>query len=413
MTRPIAAALFALSVRSLNQSRVRTALTCGLIAMASLAVSCAGGAAASMAAAIAAVASGGARHQAWISVPAATAQCATCRRPGIRAWRDEDIRGLRASLPANLVLGVRNWQHVVARSMKGRPLEPRTVAAVCTDNVNALPTVRWADSRAMVEWRASTRHSGTIAIIGADLGGARLAEKAQRALLRTSEGNVTVVGFLLRVPDVALEARLNGALILPFDSDVGARVCRGGSRDLLLRAASAASLTQGTNAIVEWTRERAALHPSAATPLHIEADDRIDRLLARLTAAAGRWAWVGPAFIAFVCGISALAVNLVFSVERTGEFGIMRAVGARRTDLYALLLLETLIVSLGAVMLPLCASAVSLLLSGASRERWIIEMAALGSGFLVSVALTTLGLFIPGLYAAKAASVSSLEQVGR
>ena len=73
MRPPIVGNLFALSVRSMNQSRARTLLTCGLIATAALTVSCAGGAAASMMAAVTGVASGGSPYQAWIS-----ARCAGC-----------------------------------------------------------------------------------------------------------------------------------------------------------------------------------------------------------------------------------------------------------------------------------------------------------------------------------------------
>lgn len=87
----------------------------------------------------------------------------------------------------------------------------------------------------------------------------------------------------------------------------------------------------------------------------------------------------------------------------------MRAVGARRSDLYRQLILEIVIISGGAIILPLVVSGVSLVLSRASGDRWVMEMSALGAGFAVAAALSTLGVFLPGWHAAKRA-VSSLEQ---
>ena len=409
MLSPSVTSLISVSVRSLTQARMRTGLTCGLIALAAFAVSCSGGAAASMLSAIPALTSGGARYQARITFPAGVSRCVGCPRSPAGLWSDVNLRQLRTALPSDLLLDKRTWGHVVARSTMGHSLEPRVVPVACIDNLRSPPIVRWADTRAPAEWRASTRHSGTLALIGADLSGAPLAQRARRLALRTSAGTVTLVGYVLRIPDIALEARLNTALVIPFDSDIGARLCQHGARELLLRASSAPALASGTNAITEWVREQTASRPSSPTPLQIETDARLERLLARLTGAIGKWVWIAPTIIAFVCGISALAVNLVFSVERTSEFGIMRAVGARRSDLYRQLILEIVIISGGAIILPLVVSGVSLVLSRASGDRWVMEMSALGAGFAVAAALSTLGVFLPGWHAAKRA-VSLLEE---
>lgn len=402
-------ALLQISARNLWSARTRSVITCGLIAIAALAVSCAGGATSAMADAIVGAGTGG--HEAWVTLRA-PGGCTECRRQYATHWDERGVADLRAAMPSGATLAARNWQQLTIRAVGRRSIAPRVVPLLCVESTGALPATEWADGLARSEWRTGASANETLGLLGAAVAGAGQTLPSQRVALRTDRGVVSVIGSLAPIPDIALGARLNGALVIAAESQIGGQLCRGRATELLVRGTSDHALAQVVDVITSDVRSRNHLHPAEATPLVVLTDDRIQRLIRRLSASVGRWGWVAPVVIAFVSAISTLAVNLVYGVERVSEFAVMRAVGARRRDLLGQLVMEAALLSAAAVLLPLLGTLLALVAADATRDRWMIELFALGGGLLAASCLTAVGVVVPGMYAAQHASLSSLERVG-
>jgi putative ABC transport system permease protein len=129
-----------------------------------------------------------------------------------------------------------------------------------------------------------------------------------------------------------------------------------------------------------------------------------------------RWFLFAVALVALVVGgIGIMNVMMVSVTERTGEIGILRAVGARRRDILTQFLLEAMGISLvGAVVGILIGCGVSRLVSGVEIAGGTIEtMVSLDAVFLALAATVTVGLF-SGIYPAfRAARLNPVDALQR
>jgi ABC-type antimicrobial peptide transport system permease subunit len=401
----------AISARALRSSPVRTILISGLISIASLSTSCASGAAAQIGDAITSLSGAGQERFAWITGAADRSKCVGCFRKVEALWTPKVLAQLNEQLPSGAQVGRRSWHSITVRSVDAKSVANRAVQAVCTDRIGLLPRIQWLSphfARSFSSPTQGTRH----VVVGAELVDA-IPNRSDPIVLRTSTGRLEVVGRLSRVSGLSHDAALNRAIVISDQSSFGRIFCRRGAQPLIVvKAADTTKLSLSQAAVVDLTRSVLGLHPMQATPLSIDDDDRIGALIARLNKTVGRVAWIVPAVIGLLCGISMLAVNLVYNVERIGEFAIMRAVGCTKRDLVVHLVYEAAIVSVLACIPSMALTVVSLSAGATAPGRWLTHLLALGTGFVIASLLTAIGMILPGVHAIKAASIISLERSG-
>jgi len=399
------------SFRTLRNSPIRSALTCCLVSIAALSTSCASGTAAQLGDTIKSLAGSGSGNVAWFGGSASRAECAGCLRRARALLRSGATSDLSDVLSPGTQVGRRSWHSAVVHSVNTAPVERRSVTLLCVDDVNLLPHVQWIAPHS-AESFFSSRQVVRQGIAGADLVGEVIDLKSPIAL-RTSAGRIEVVGRMARISTLSPDAAINRAVVVS-DRGASARVlCAQGTQPLLgIRTPDRAGLTESISMVVDFTRSMLSLRPKDSTPLTIETDDRIGQLVERLSTSVRRVAWIAPAVIGMLCGISALAVNLVYNVERIGEFAIMRAVGCTKADLMRLLAYEALIVCTIACLPSVLLSLMSLATGGASAERWASQFFALIAGFLMASLLTAIGMMLPGVHSARATSIAALERAG-
>lgn len=338
-------------------------------------------------------------------------ECAGCLRRTRALLRSDAMSDLNDVLAPGTEVGRRSWHSAIVHAVNAAPVERRSVQLLCVDDVNLLPQVQWIAPHSAASFFTSNQGVRK-GIAGADLVGEVIDREAPIAL-RTSAGRIEVVGRMARISALSPDAAVNRAVVVSDRGAPGRAFCAQGAQPLFgVKAPDKARLTESIAMVVDFTRSMLSLRPNNSTPLTIDTSDRMGQLVERLSRSIGRIAWIAPAVIGLLCGISTLAVNLVYNVERIGEFAIMRAVGCTKSDLMRLLAYEAFIVCTIACLPSVMLSLMSLANGSSSAARWASQLFALIAGFLMASLLTTVGMMLPGVHSARATSIAALERAG-
>lgn len=394
----IAAAI--LSVRALREAPIRTGVTIGLVSFSCLVVSCTADLTLNMAGDVRGLAASDAPDRAML-LPR-----------GRRGWTHEQVTRLSATAASRGTLEQRRWTTVTIRVIADGRATVRAVPVACVSAAFPTEKVQWTSTEAMGSWIDRPSPGIIPTVIGSALLPADTLLPRTMSL-ESSVGPLTVVGRLRPIPGLTFDARLNGALIIPAmpGHDRAAHLCRGRADEVLLRTGTPEALDRLLQDVEDVVRTEDQLRPAVATPMVVVTDDVVRRLVAKVMQAVGPWIWFGPLAIALVCGIGALAVNLVHGIDRIHEFGVMRCAGATRRDLVRQMCAEAAIVTVASAALPL----VSLLMSafadgGGEGLAHAADAAALG--LMLAGLLSLIGVMIPGLHAARTSRVAGLERAG-
>jgi len=225
-------------------------------------------------------------------------------------------------------------------------------------------------------------------------------------------GTFEVVGGVRPIVVGTLDGALNDALIVR-ERDAGSkRLCRTGDAELIVRSPDRDARTHVLTALEERARTIARVRPKHPEVLVVRDDARLLRVLESLAATLRKWSWFAPTILMIVCGISAFSVNLLHGIERVHEFGVQRAVGARRTDLMMQLILEAAIVG-GAALIPVAWLTLALVgLQSDASAALIAGLRAFVLGGCTAMALAALGVVLPGWQAIERSDISALERAG-
>jgi hypothetical protein len=387
-----------LSLRALRDAPVRTIVTLGLVSFSAVIVSCTATVTLGMSDAAQRAASADVADRAMLIRSHASPS-------GHRTWERSEVAAIEAGLAGTASVESRHWTHVSMRSLDDARRRGRSVPVACVNAAFPLETVRWVSPDAPREWRQAVSSEVILVLAGANVHPSTGADAD--VTLNTSAGRMRVVGRLRPVAAVTFDAQLNSALIVFASNPAVKRLCRGEARELLVRPSAGAGFENVLGAVEDVVRTEERLRPATPTSasFHIITDDLLRRLFAKLAETIGPWVLLAPLAISLICGIGAMAVNLVHSLERMHDFGVMRSVGATRRDLVLQLVVEAAMVAALAIVPPL----LMVVTSGSDAHR---GLAAVAFGFIVAAALSLVGVLIPGLYAAHASRIVGLERAG-
>lgn len=294
---------------------------------------------------------------------------------------------------------------VVVRGVGGISIPHRTVPVRCVPPGQTPAAVSWWSSGARLAWHEQPPlgRSHGVVLAGVELAPGR--RGAERAItIETTAGAWAVVGTLPARPLLSQHREENGALLVPWRAPFD-RLCQGGTPQWRVVARDTLALTRALTEVDAELRRALQWRPTDVPPWRVRRLDRFGTLVRGLVDRFSRWLMVVPLVVMGLAGAGIFSVQALESAARMDEFGVRRAVGASRTTLMGQLAMEAMIVSVVGVALATAGLWLAGLLEAGAVALW--RAAAQGAG--IAMLMTTLGMFLPGVSALRAASIAALE----
>ena len=253
-------------------------------------------------------------------------------------------------------------------------------------------------------------HSRPVCVVGSEIPKRVLrGERAVGRTIRVNGRHLEIVGVFKDRPTV-LDNDPNRIVMMPLGQQQ--KIFGGGaSLNIRLQVADLAKIDRVNDEIRSRMRIRHRLRPAEKDDFAVTSSERIIALWQSISQAIFSALILLVAISLVVGGVVIMNVMLVSVTERTREVGLRKAIGARREDILAQFLAESVVISLaGGVLGTLLGFVVAVIVSWLTPLPYAVEPWAIFAGLAVTFGV---GIFF-GIYPAnRAASLDPVEALRR